>query len=100
MNTTTTATTTYENSPAWRKQMAFLPAELHLITAETMPSESTWDYKGHAVHVDSCGDPATSPITLIMLHGTCVWADFNKKQSCQPSPSFAVPASHPMRPSP
>lgn len=64
----TTATTTYENSPAWRKQMNFLPAELHL-TAETMPSESTWTYKGHAVHVDSCGDSASSPVTLIMLHG-------------------------------
>lgn len=83
-------TTTYENSPAWRKQMAFLPAELQL-TTETMPSESTWAYKGHAVHVDSCGDPATSPITLIMLHGTCLagWerlADFVDEESCQPSP--------------
>jgi len=67
-----TTTTTYENSPAWRKQMAFLPPELHL-TPETMPTESTWAYKGHAVHVDSCGDPVTSPITLIMLHGTWVW---------------------------
>ena len=70
--TATTATTSYENHPAWRKQMACLPEALHLSTPEAMPSESTWAYKGHAVHVDSCGDPATSPVTLILVHGTCL----------------------------
>lgn len=83
----TTATTTYENSPAWRKQMNFLPAELHL-TAETMPSESTWTYKGHAVHVDSCGDSASSPVTLIMLHGMYIWMRSSGKILTAMVPAF------------
>lgn len=67
-----TMATSYANLPAWRNQMTFLPGNMQLTKPEDMPKEKTWRYKGHAVHVDSCGTPVGSPVTLVLLHGT-VW---------------------------
>ncbi|TFJ88443.1 hypothetical protein NSK_000017 [Nannochloropsis salina CCMP1776] len=49
--------------------MTFLPGNMQLTKPEDMPKEKTWRYKGHAVHVDSCGTPVGSPVTLVLLHG-------------------------------
>lgn len=74
--TTTTATTSYAGQTAWRKQMACLPpalqwAEQDNLGASVGLQEATFEWKGHAVHVDRFDVP-DSPAQLILLHGTVI----------------------------
>lgn len=68
---TTTTTTSYAGQTAWRKQMACLPPALQW-TGEPDSvglQEATFEWKGHAVHVDRFDVP-DSPVQIILLHGT------------------------------
>lgn len=73
--TTTTTTTTYADKTAWHRQMACLPPALQWAEPTNLASvglqEATFEWKGHAVHVDRFDVP-DSPVQLILLHGTCV----------------------------
>jgi hypothetical protein len=65
-------TTSYAGESAWRRQMAFLPPELHWAEPDNPGSvglqEATFPWRGHSVHMDRF-DVAESPVQLILLHG-------------------------------
>lgn len=68
---TATTPTSYAGQTAWRKQMACLPLDLQW-TGEPDSvglQEATFEWKGHAVHVDRFDVPH-SPVQIILLHGT------------------------------
>lgn len=53
--------------------MSFLPPALHWAEPDNPASvglqEATWEWGGHAVHLDRFDVP-DSPVQLILLHGT------------------------------
>ena len=59
--------TGYATDPTWPALQAFLPADFHF-SAETLPTETFWDWRGHQIHLDRFEHPS-SPVTIILLHG-------------------------------
>jgi len=57
----------YENQLAWREIQAYLPESLHLTDGD-LPTEESWSWNGHEVHLDCYRNPEASH-RLILLHG-------------------------------
>ena len=57
----------YERNREWQRYQPYLPERLRL-TAEHLPQESWWGWRGADIHIDRF-EAADSPATVIILHG-------------------------------
>ncbi len=58
---------TYDTHPLWHEYQRFFPEGLRC-TAESLPREEYWKWRGLDVHLDRLENPA-APLKVIVLHG-------------------------------
>ena len=58
----------YADQQAWKDLQAFLPERLQLTRPDQLPTEESWEWEGHRVHLDRYRN-ASAPARVVLHHG-------------------------------
>jgi hypothetical protein len=61
----------YKTQNNWKEIQSYLPAHLQLLSDNDLPTEETWLWQGHFIHLDTYRNP-NAKVKLILFHGKCL----------------------------